>query len=101
MEQRGANEGGPEGRDSEFPGVAARPKNWLIPVVLVTIREWNSYGYELMERLAEFGFEAMNPGTLYRALRRMEKEGPKADRLAGCTPSPTPWRRTSTSGSRR
>ena len=61
MEQRGANEGGPEDRDSEFPGVAARPKNWLIPVVLVTIREWNSYGYELMERLAEFGFEAMNP----------------------------------------
>ncbi|MBV9454486.1 MAG: helix-turn-helix transcriptional regulator, partial [Rubrobacter sp.] len=38
-------------------------------------REWNSYGYELMERAAAFGFEAMNPGTLYRTLRQMEKEG--------------------------
>jgi PadR family transcriptional regulator PadR len=28
-----------------------------------------------MERIARFGFEAINPGTLYRALRHMEKEG--------------------------
>src|ERR671932_1705633 len=52
-----------------------RPRNWLVPVILVTLREWNSYGYELMERAAAFGFEAMNPGTLYRTLRQMEKEG--------------------------
>jgi len=55
--------------------VEVRPRNWLVPVVLVTLREWNSYGYELMERAAAFGFEAMNPGTLYRTLRQMEKEG--------------------------
>ncbi|HZY57811.1 MAG TPA: helix-turn-helix transcriptional regulator [Rubrobacteraceae bacterium] len=53
----------------------ARPRNWLVPVVLVTLRELNSYGYELMERAAAFGFEAMNPGTVYRTLRQMEKEG--------------------------
>ncbi len=53
----------------------ARPRNWLVPVVLVTLRELNSYGYDLMERAAAFGFEAMNPGTLYRTLRQMEKEG--------------------------
>ena len=52
-----------------------RPKNWLMPVILVTLKEWNSYGYELMERVARFGFEAMNPGTLYRTLRNMEKQG--------------------------
>jgi len=52
-----------------------RPRNWLVPVILVTLKEWNSYGYELMERVARFGFEAMNPGTLYRALRQMEKNG--------------------------
>jgi PadR family transcriptional regulator PadR len=28
-----------------------------------------------MERLVELGFEAMNPGTLYRTLRKMEKDG--------------------------
>ncbi len=52
-----------------------RPRNWLVPVVLLTLREWNSYGYELMERAAAFGFGAMNPGTLYRTLRQMEKNG--------------------------
>ena len=55
--------------------VEVRPRNWLVPVILLTLREWNSYGYELMERTAAFGFEAMNAGTLYRTLRQMEKEG--------------------------
>jgi len=55
--------------------VEVRPRNWLVPVILLTLREWNSYGYELMERTAAFGFEAMNPGTLYRTLRQMEKNG--------------------------
>src|ERR671927_1571250 len=64
-----------EARETEFRGVEARPRNWLVPVILLSLREWNSYGYELMERAAAFGFEAMNPGTLYRTLRHMEKEG--------------------------
>ncbi len=55
--------------------VEARPRNWLVPVILLSLREWNSYGYELMERASAFGFEAMNPGTLYRTLRQMEKDG--------------------------
>ena len=42
---------------------------------MASLREWNSYGYELMARLTEFGFEATNPGTLYRTLRRMERMG--------------------------
>src|SRR5215213_6994228 len=52
------------GKEREFRGVEARPRNWLVPVILLSLREWNSYG-----------FEAMNPGTLYRTLRQMEKEG--------------------------
>ncbi len=52
-----------------------RPRNWLIPVALAVLREERSYGYELMEQLAQFGFEEINPGTLYRTLRRMENEG--------------------------
>ncbi len=54
---------------------ACRPKNWLVPVILLALRERNSYGYKLMERTAELGFEAMNLGTLYRTLRQVEKEG--------------------------
>ena len=58
-----------------FPRVEARPRNWLEPVVLASLRQRESYGYELMQRLARFGAEATNPGTLYRTLRRMERDG--------------------------
>ena len=50
-------------------------KNWLQPVLLLMLREWSSYGYELMEKMAAFGLAAMNPGTVYRTLRQMEKDG--------------------------
>jgi len=50
-------------------------KNWLIPVILLMLREWNSYGYDLMEKMAKFGLSNMNPGTVYRTLRQMEKDG--------------------------
>ena len=56
--------------------IEVRPKNWVVPVALVLLREESSHGYELMERLEEFGFEdVVSAGTLYRTLRRMEKEG--------------------------
>jgi PadR family transcriptional regulator, regulatory protein PadR len=55
--------------------IDVRPKKWLTPVTLLTLREKSSHGYELMDRIAQFGFEAINPGTLYRTLRQMEKEG--------------------------
>ena len=57
------------------PGIGCRPRNWLEAVVLLSLREWSSYGYELMGRARMFGFEAMNTGTLYRTLRRMEHDG--------------------------
>ena len=67
-------------RDNSHPAhtngkIEVRPRNWLVPVTLLTLRECASYGYELMERPARFGFEAMNPGTYYRTLRHMEKDG--------------------------
>ena len=55
--------------------IEVRPKNWLTPVALVILREESSYGYELMERLEEFGFEQIRAETLYRTLRQMEQEG--------------------------
>jgi len=39
------------------------------------LREWSSYGYELMEKMAAFGLNTMNAGTFYRTLRQMEKDG--------------------------
>ena len=56
--------------------IEARPRNWLTPVALVLLKEESSYGYEILERLEEeFGFEQINAGSVYRALRQMEKEG--------------------------
>jgi poly-beta-hydroxybutyrate-responsive repressor len=43
--------------------------------VLLLLREWSSYGYDLMKALSTFGFIMLNPGPLYRVLRQMEKEG--------------------------
>jgi poly-beta-hydroxybutyrate-responsive repressor len=65
-------ESGSSARD-EAPG--GMPKNWLTAVLLLLLREWSSYGYDLMEKASAFGFAALNPGTLYRVLRQMEKEG--------------------------
>ena len=55
--------------------IEVRPRDWLTPVALVILREESSYGYELMERLEQFGFEQIRAQTLYRILRQMEKEG--------------------------
>lgn len=51
------------------------PKNWLVPYLLLILRDWSSYGLDLLDRLQAFGFAAMNPGSLYRLLRQMEKDG--------------------------
>ncbi len=58
------------------PTVEARPKKWMVPITLALLEEENSHGYELMERMEEeFGFEQINPGSVYRTLRQMENEG--------------------------
>jgi PadR family transcriptional regulator, regulatory protein PadR len=55
--------------------IGCRPRNWLEAVILLSLRERSSYGYKLMGRARRFGFEAINTGTLYQTLRRMEKDG--------------------------
>jgi len=65
--------------DDDAVGDAARiggmPKSWLIPAVLMLLRDLSSYGYDLMKALSSFGFAMMNPGPLYRLLRQMERDG--------------------------
>jgi poly-beta-hydroxybutyrate-responsive repressor len=53
----------------------AQPRNWLQPFLLLSLQQWQSYGYELIQRLTLFGFEALDPGSVYRALRQLEKDG--------------------------
>ncbi|HZV51437.1 MAG TPA: helix-turn-helix transcriptional regulator [Candidatus Dormibacteraeota bacterium] len=51
-----------------------QPKGFLQACLLLLIAESPGHGYDLMERLAAFGFER-DPGSLYRMLRSMEREG--------------------------
>jgi PadR family transcriptional regulator, regulatory protein PadR len=74
VEKRGG-EGNPRRWSKDGIHMDARPKNWLVPVTLAMLSECSSYGYDIMERAVEFGFEAVNPGTVYRTLRKMEKDG--------------------------
>ena len=64
-----------QGKEQQNTATDAWSKNWVVPVVLLMLGEWNSYGYELMEKMATFGLNAVNPGTFYRTLRQMEKDG--------------------------
>lgn len=50
------------------------PKNFLIPVMLLHLRNFNAHGYELMERLTSFGIESIDQGNFYRLLRQLEKD---------------------------
>lgn len=51
------------------------PRNFLRPCILLLLKEGSSHGYDLLEKLGEFGFHRGDPGGLYRTLRSMEKEG--------------------------
>jgi poly-beta-hydroxybutyrate-responsive repressor len=50
------------------------PKSFLRPCLLLLLREQPSHGYELLERLRPLGFARDDPGGLYRALRKLERE---------------------------
>jgi len=54
---------------------SALPKNFLRPCLLLLLREQPAHGYELLERMRAFRFEASDPGGLYRALRKLEDDG--------------------------
>jgi PadR family transcriptional regulator, regulatory protein PadR len=50
------------------------PKNFLIPIMLLHLRDLNSHGYELMQKITQFGFDSVDQGNLYRILRQLEKD---------------------------
>lgn len=50
------------------------PKNFLIPIMLLHLRDWNAHGYELMKQLSQFGLDSIDKGNFYRILRQLEKD---------------------------
>ena len=55
-------------------GVAALPRHYLKPCLLLLLAEGPSHGYELLEQVRRLGIQGAEPGGLYRYLRSMEKE---------------------------
>ena len=50
-------------------------KGILEGCMLAIIAENETYGYEILQRLAEHGFEELGEGTMYPVLTRLEKKG--------------------------
>ena len=50
-------------------------RSWLATYLLMMLRTWNAYGYELVRQLTVFGFGAIDPANVYRALRELERDG--------------------------
>ncbi|NPV52670.1 MAG: PadR family transcriptional regulator [Firmicutes bacterium] len=55
----------------------SRIERFIEPCLLLLLREKPAHGYDLMERLRDFGFDGENqdPGMVYRNLRRLEEDG--------------------------
>jgi len=54
--------------------VTGTPKNFVIPVLLLYLRNWNAHGYELLQKLTQFGLHSIDQGNFYRILRQLEKD---------------------------
>ncbi|MCQ6274490.1 poly-beta-hydroxybutyrate-responsive repressor [Bacillus sp. V3B] len=54
--------------------MTSMPKNLMIPVLLLSLRNWNLHGYKLIQELSRFGFSSIDQGNVYRILRQLEKD---------------------------
>lgn len=61
-------------RESGMPPKGT-PKNYLMAWLLVMLKDHNLHGYEIMKELKEKFDVITDPGTIYRALRQLERDG--------------------------
>lgn len=77
---RAEQEGQPEadaaqgGQQPPAPSLSP-PRDLLTAYLLLLLRNWNMHGYQLMHQLALFGYQATDPGSIYRQLRQLERQG--------------------------
>ncbi len=62
---------------------------WLVPFLLLCVREGGACGRELTEQIWDLGFGGMRPGEVYRVLRGMVGEGIVASFREGGKISPS------------
>ncbi len=58
-----------EGRSLDAP-----PSSWLVPFLLLALRERDRYGQELTQEMARLGFGPIRTGRIYWLLRQMKQE---------------------------
>lgn len=62
--------------ESEPPEVKPRLHGEMLSTSLLAfLKNWNAYGYQLTQRLAEAGMPEFDSGTVYRTLRQLERTG--------------------------
>jgi len=59
----------------QCPG--GKTERFIQPCLLLALQKQSSYGYDLLEKIMEFGFldGPADPGMVYRHLRKLEQEG--------------------------
>jgi poly-beta-hydroxybutyrate-responsive repressor len=57
------------------PDPIGMPRDFLAACLLLLLRQWSMHGYRLMQQLMALGFAALDPGTVYRTLRQLERDG--------------------------
>ena len=64
-----------DGNSCDCPG--GKTERFIQPCLLLALRNHPSYGYQLLEKIIEFGFldGPADPGMVYRHLRKLEQDG--------------------------
>ena len=66
----------PEPADETKGGFRPRLQGRLLSSTLLAyLRNWNAYGYQLVQELAKAGLPAFDSATVYRTLRQLERAG--------------------------
>lgn len=52
----------------------APSKNFILPFILLLLSKMSLHGYDLIQKLQNFGFRTLDQGNLYRLLRKLEQE---------------------------
>lgn len=68
------NESNKSSHSKDEKVMTSMPKNLMIPVLLLSLRNWNLHGYKLIQELSRFGFSSVDQGNVYRTLRQLEKD---------------------------
>ena len=56
-------------------GRQRRGRQMLRPTLLLLVHQGDAHGYDLLDKLKDFGLEGIDPSLIYRALRDMETDG--------------------------